>query len=326
MAHVGELKLDNTQLIRDCLYDQEIWTKNALIQATGLSNGSATNILKELTATHEVNYIGDGPSTGGRKSKCYQLNRDYQHIGYLICIQNDSHASLIYGICDLFAQVIYQQQRDFTVLFEEHLLEAAKKLIKEDPLISVICVSIPGVSIQGEVIICDCEALIHHPIGKHLEDHTNRPCIIENDVNVACIGFASEHPEVAHLCFLYQPRVAYVGCGMMINHQLYNGATHFAGELRYLPVYSHQKQDVLLKEDPVKLLKMQLESLNAVINPTLIGVCSDQIEHLSADTLTKDILIDHKPQVIIVTHFQDLILKGLYSIGRKTIKGGKHGQ
>ena len=63
--------------------------------------------------------------------------------------------------------------------------------------------------------------------------------IIENDVNCASIGFYHQYSHYQNSALIYQPAVDYVGCGMIIQGKLYNGFSHFAGELRCLPFYDH---------------------------------------------------------------------------------------
>ena len=77
--------------------------------------------------------------------------------------------------------------------------------------------------------------------------------IIENDVNCASIGFYHQYPHYQNSALIYQPAIDYVGCGMIVQGKLYNGFSHFAGELRCLPFYDH------LPNVAVKLLALTVE-------------------------------------------------------------------
>ena len=74
---------------------------------------------------------------------------------------------------------------------------------------------------------------------KEIEEAFQLPCEIENDVNCARIGFYHQYPHYQNSALIYQPAIDYVDCGMIVQGKLYNGFSHFAGELRCLPFYDH---------------------------------------------------------------------------------------
>ena len=52
---------------------------------------------------------------------------------------------------------------------------------------------------------------------------------------VPALVFIINIHTIKNSAFIYQPAIDYVGCGMIIQGKLYNGFSHFAGELRCLP-------------------------------------------------------------------------------------------
>jgi len=70
---------------------------------------------------------------------------------------------------------------------------------------------------------------IYLPLKDIIEKEFNIPCVIENDATVAC--FAEEwlamEPQIENLIYMFSG----VGCGIMINREIYRGATGAAGEL-----------------------------------------------------------------------------------------------
>lgn len=54
--------------------------KNDLAYKTSLSLATTTNILQEMLKSREIEYVSDSMSTGDRKSKEYQLYKDYKHL------------------------------------------------------------------------------------------------------------------------------------------------------------------------------------------------------------------------------------------------------
>lgn len=110
---------------------------------------------------------------------------------------------------------------------------------------------------------------------------------------------------------IYQPAVDYVGCGMIIQGKLYNGFSHFAGELRCLPFYDHLQQERLLKDAPQELLEKQIVTLCCVLNPEAIGICSDVLKDIQISLPT--IPLKHQPQIIKINQLYKLIKEGLFS-------------
>ena len=88
MTKTTELKIENIRSVRECFYNRSVQTKNELSEASGLSLAAVTNILQHMCSTGEIRYTQDAQSTGGRKSKIYELNPDYHHIGAVMLRKN----------------------------------------------------------------------------------------------------------------------------------------------------------------------------------------------------------------------------------------------
>lgn len=157
VSKVNDLKKENKKKIRKCLYDGKIWTKNELSLKTGLSLASTTNLIQELRQNKEIDFIGEAKSTGGRKSKQYQLNKDYKHLLKVILKKNKEDYEFIFRSVDLYNTVLFQKKmislKGTLLELKEHLLE----MIEKDLKIDLICISLPGVCHQGFVDLCDFE-------------------------------------------------------------------------------------------------------------------------------------------------------------------------
>ncbi|WP_041138058.1 ROK family protein [Beduini massiliensis] len=320
MARINELKLSNIQQIRECFYNIKVWTKNELAEETGQSLAGITNILHDLIEKKEIEYIGEAESTGGRKSKQYRLNKDYYHIGMIILKRDYDQYQVIGRTIDLMGMILDEEKLVSKIGNLDELKIITDRLIKDDKKISLFVFSIPGICQDGKIDICDFEQLNGCHVGEMIKQRYGINCIIENDVNNACIGLSYMYPQSPHLAFIYQPAVVYVGCGMMIDHKLYNGFSHFAGELRYLPFYTHQQQDQLLRKDPELLLTKQILTLCCVFNPEIIGVCSEVVESIGNLNLNSEIPKYHYPQLVQIKDMNEMIWKGLYSIAIRNLK------
>lgn len=306
MTRINELKTENIRDIRSCFYRGGIWTKNELSDETGLSLAGTTNVLKFLQERREILLVGKADSKVGRKSKQYTLNKDYAHIGTLIAQYGKDHHTFTAFASDLAgnecASVIETDETGGMEILDGVL----RKLLEKDPLIACVCISIPGVCASGRIEVCDIEALCNTDPGSLIRNETGLPCVIENDVNSACIGFSHLHPGVRNLAVLYQSYIACNGCGILIDRKLYNGFSHAAGEIHLIPF---EKQT-----DPKDLLEKQAAALCAILNPEYIGYYSEDISG-DPDLSRFNIPSSQLPKLERINDFYATVQKGLISIG-----------
>ena len=318
MTKIEDLKLKNTNIMKECFLDAQIWTKNALSLKTGISKTATTNILKELLEKQVICYIGEACSTGGRKSKQYQINKDYFHVGRIVLQRKKEQYILSGQSVNLFGQIVVEKDMISHTGSYQELVNLIQHLLINDSSISILCLSIPGICENGYISDCDFDKLQHIELKKCLTHLFHKKVIIENDVNVAAIGLHHLF-GMSHLALLYQPEVEYVGCGMIINNQLYNGFSHFAGELRYLPFYNHQIQDDMLKSQPEELLRLQIETICCVMNPEIICLCSDVLSKEKLEALNFQLPKQHLPQIQIIDCLNEYLYEGLYDIAINSI-------
>ncbi|WP_294578945.1 ROK family protein [uncultured Thomasclavelia sp.] len=319
MTKVTELKDENIHRVRKCFYDGKIWTKNELAKQANLSLAATTNVLQWLLKNGEIKLTGQAKSTGGRKSKQYSLNVDFKHLGLIVLKRDQANYYFKIKSVDLLGKKVFENTVESQDGSLDDLCKAIDYLIDHDLKITTLVISLPGVSNEGKIDICDFELLANLDLKQVLDNKYHLAVIIENDVNVAGIGFSQSYPDCDYLAYMYQPRIKYIGCSMMINHQLCKGFSNFAGELRYLPFLSHEQQDRLLQQNPKELLIKQLVSLCCVINPEIVGISSDVITDLDNFNLDLYLSKEHQPQIIFVKKIDELIYRGLYVLGSELI-------
>lgn len=316
MAKGKDLKQENRVKVRKCFYCGDILTKNMIIGKTGLSNGAITNILREFIDEGEISLLGEAESTGGRKSKQYNLNRDHIHVLNVIIKRATATNEIALATIDLKGKPIESRTYFASESLREKIIGAIGEAVEHDPLIKVVSISIPGVAHDGVITICDCEQLVQWAIEEDVQSSFHLAVMVENDVNAACLGFYQDHQDSLAVAFLYQPKVKYVGCGMVLNHELFKGANSFAGELSYLPFVDFSNQEKLLETDPRGLLKTQLLSLCSVVNPDVVGICSENFEGLPDWDLPGCLPKTHVPELVRVNDLYSLVTKGLFAAAR----------
>ncbi|MGM9941604.1 MAG: ROK family protein [Bulleidia sp.] len=324
MTKTTELKQENIQRIRECFYRKEYQTKGELSEETGISLSLTTNILQYLIAQSEILYICDADSTGGRRSKMYTLNPEYHHM-LCMSLQRTSEKHIIETkIQNLRHKILYHHRTIDTCGTWQMMKQEIHDALKYDPSIHLLVLSIPGVSRNGVVEVCDWHEIESMDICQNIRKCFRIDCIIENDVNTAAIGLYHLHPDMEHLALIYQPSVEYAGVGMIIHGRLYNGFSHMAGEVRYLPCHMTGSQDQRLKTEPDHLLMDQITAVAAIMNPQLIGWESDVIQEPEINDAFQNIPAEHRPVLEHVTDMNNLMFTGLYEIGKKTLMRRKH--
>ena len=303
-----DLKKNDVNLIRECFYQTGIQTKNSLRQKTGISSGGITGILQELLQSGEILYVSDAASTGGRRSKQYVLNPDHAHIGTVSCYRTLNSYCFFTDRYACNGVHLDEKQAVYDDGTAGELHDEIQKMLASDHLIRTVVISIPGFCKNGIVQVCD----FHELEGKNLKAGipADIATVIENDVNVAGIGFYHEQ-KYQNMALIYQPDAEYSGAGLIIDGKLYNGADHKAGEMRYL--CGNEKVQKL--KDPSLQLWKEICAIQAVIDPEIIGWCSD---------ITKEAdLMKHAEGAGIrlrhVKNMNELIEKGMYEIGKNRL-------
>lgn len=308
MSRNTALKEENIQLIRQCFYRGGIWTKTKLSKETGISLAATTNILMSLLDNWEILLTGKAASTGGRKSKQYTLNPDYFHIGKIIFRNRGDHYQLIAESVRADDKRIHQQQLDYTHNVHD-FITITETLLKEDYLIKILTISIPGIAINGYISLCDFKEFEGTDLGAMIRDYFHMDYIIENDVNTAAIGY-SEQYHIKNMLLLYQPKHEFIGTGIIIDGRLYYGFHHRAGEVRFLPGHSEEELKQKTADNPEKVLKETILTLMAILDPEKIVYLSDyEIDDLKLNNIN----------LTTIKTIDNYIRSGLYQIGKKAL-------
>lgn len=310
MASTSDLKSENIQAVRKCFYTHGNLSVSEAESKTGLSHGSVVNVFRALEESGEIELQEKTGNRVGRKTHRYGLNEEFAHFLVIDIKREDQGFSSLFYRMNLSGKESDQGQRFFEEMDDEYLHEEIRTMMSKHPDTDMILISSPGICEDG--IITNGETF-RSDIGSWIEKEYAIPYVIENDVNVAAIGFASEHPECENIAVIYQAHKGIFGCGILINGRLYNGFSHAAGEVRYLPHMEQKKK----QDAPQMLLSEIIQSVAAVLNPHLIGWFSDPItSDISFEAMMPE---RHMPKLIHIKDPDTYRKKGLYSIGMYNI-------
>lgn len=308
MAKNADVRKENIRAVRKCFCTGGPYSLSQISRMTGLSHGAAVSVIHGLLESGEIILSEKTGNTVGRKTHKYRLNETYMHLLKLYVHRRGQAIAVRSDFTDLYGNILETDitekgDRDLTLI-----ADSAERMMKKHPETDMILVSSPGVCVDGVISNFMPEP---YDAGAVLSERCRIPYVLENDVNTACIGFSTEYPQYRDIALIYQADTAVFGCGLIINHELYSGAAHAAGELRWFPFMRY-----IENRTAAGLLKEQVLSVAALLNPEVIGWCSDATD--AQISLTDDLPGGLIPDIIHIRDLYGMQSAGLHAIAMKS--------
>jgi len=223
----------------------EVVRKNGPISRTDISKLTELNIV--TVSNYVSHYIKKGlviegeldESTGGRKPVLVELN---PKAGYIVGVGLNM-MSMVGVLVDLEINVITEVKRERLPENSEqviHLMvDLAAEIIDKAEIdkskIIGVGVGVPGIidergrTIRWPQSLGDKDVSVCSSIKDTFEKRLNIPTIVENDANAAVLGekWLGLDRDVRHMVYMFSG----VGCGILVNEEIYRGANGAAGEL-----------------------------------------------------------------------------------------------
>lgn len=323
ITNTKNLRQINREKVKKALLENGECNKNQISQYTSLSKATITNILKELIETNEV-IQGDGfASTGGRCAKSYKLNGNYLQFIAISFVRCYSQVFYILRVYNNSNQILYEKKSETEVIKIEMIIDDITIIMKKYTKVEAITISIPAILEEnGNITDVSMKGFQNKDLKRKLEDNFSCQVIIENDVNVAAIGYYSENPEQDYFSMLYQPKDELVGAAYIYKGQLIKGKHNLAGELAYLPFIDQQAQYQMLSndEDYINLIVKFIITIIVTHDPNLIIVSGENIDlnklkHHLKSYLPKSLL----PEIVLIENITKYIFSGLLFMAHDAI-------
>jgi len=223
----------------------EVVRKNGPISRTDISKLTELNIV--TVSNYVSHYIKKGlviegeldESTGGRKPVLVELN---PKAGYIVGVGLNM-MSMVAVLVDLEINVISEIKRERAPENSEkvilQMVDLAAEIIEKAEIdktkIVGVGVGIPGIidergrTIRWPQSLGDKDISVCSSIKDTFEKKLNIPTIVENDANAAVLGekWLGLDRDVRNMVYMFSG----VGCGILINEEIYRGANGAAGEL-----------------------------------------------------------------------------------------------
>jgi len=210
-------------------------------KVSGINPVTISHYLDKLISQHIVYEKEYDTSSGGRPPMLLDINSGAAYsLGIGVNLFNS-----IGVITDLEGKVVYKYRREKPAMMPNQILESVLSIGEEllnyssglRAKVKGIGVGIGGIVDNKNGIIRWPQreedklfySYISMPIQSYLEDKFGLPVFIANDANLACFAeyWLSLEPGIKNVLYMFSG----VGCGIMINGEMYTGQDGCAGEL-----------------------------------------------------------------------------------------------
>lgn len=237
-ANALVMKEININLVHRALQRKGEATKQQISELTGLSTVTVATALQRLIEAHVAFDDGLVASMGGRPAQLFRFNENHSHVLVLFTHEQDGMDMLHVRVANMNRECVYAQDiplQDIDLHSFEPYIDAA---LREYASIRAIGFGLPGVELEGRIVVMDYPALAGTAFLDHYRTRYQLPVIVENDVNAASIGYCRRHPVALQgpAIYLYFPQKYPPGGGIYIDGRLYKGYSNYAGEVAGMPL------------------------------------------------------------------------------------------
>ncbi len=322
-----DIKQMNIRKVIDSFLKLGQSTKADIARDSGLSISTCNTIIRELLAKGDLTECGS-VKTLGRPSQTYSYNANRSLALCISIVANKKTNSIKYALVNLEGAII----KSSTIEKEEITLEEFYGIIDEVSdiyNIDAIGIGIPGMVYRGIIDYCDVTSLEGINLQEALEKKYNIKVIVENEMHLKAYGYYKNHPELGYeiIAVLNLPEEHTCGAGLVINGQVLEGKSNFAGEINFLP-FAASREDLISKSSDrstlIPLLSKIAISLISIANPAHIifvgmGFSEDIAEEVKK-SVSKAIPERYLPEYYLQRDISKEYLDGIVLFTQETIR------
>lgn len=238
--NLGNVKTSNRSAVLQVLNDHGATSRKDIAEAVGLTPATVTMICNDLLEEGIIREIGEveEEKRAGRKKILVDINYQYRKI---LCISIEANETII-SITDLAGNVqgeieLATDAGKEASLFLKEIADASKKLMWDNETSKDMILGV-GISVPGKVdrelgISVKSYSIWDGPVAikEILEQELELPVIVENNVKAwseSEITYGTGRKKHHLLLLKWGPGV---GASMIINNEIYQGATGAAAEI-----------------------------------------------------------------------------------------------
>ncbi|MFD1956412.1 ROK family protein [Paenibacillus thailandensis] len=235
------IKKMNTSIVLDAVIKHAPLSRAQISERTGLNKATVSSLVQDLLDGDLITETGPGESSGGRKPVMLAFNAT---AGYAVGI--DLGVNYIRGVlADLDGSAVAEQELELKRHEPEYalseLISCIERLIAAAPAsrygVVGIGMGVPGiVNDSGDILFAPNMEWRSVELRRMLEERFSIPVTIDNEANAGAQG---EQKYGAGRGIAHQIYVSVgigIGTGIILNKELYKGASGFSGELGHLSI------------------------------------------------------------------------------------------
>lgn len=218
---------------------QEHTSRAQIAKQLQIAPSTASLHIKALLDAEKIIETGVAASTGGRRATMLRINSAAAY--YLVASLGTGHYR--YALSDAREKLRHATTKTFDVTAgaESCLTQLAKSFeslinaAATRPRIAGICIALPApIDYKNgqTVAAAHLPGWNDFPIASWLKKRFNAPVVLENDSNLEALGEHLHHRHAAHT--LTVKIGTGIAAGVIINGEIYRGATGAAGEISHL--------------------------------------------------------------------------------------------
>lgn len=241
------IKFINKKQVLHYIQQYQGKSRAEIAKALRISKPTASKVVDELLREGWVNESEstEKNSSGGRKPFQLYFNRNAQFIIGIDIGGTTVEIALVNLDGEMVGKTSFPTQKYLPDDLLEKLANSVFSLIADQAIepahILGVGIGVPGMTNVEKGVVIDAPSLgwRQYPFKEKMKKLLPFPLYIDNDVNVAALG---EHWKGAGQNKENMLQVTLgtgIGCGIIINSQLYRGATFAAGEIGYMVTDKH---------------------------------------------------------------------------------------
>lgn len=320
-----EVRENNIKLIKQALCAGENSTKAHLAGITGLSVATCGKIIATMVNRGEVFELELARPESGRPPRLYTYNAMYS-LTALVFLKTEAGATyIIYEIKDAKNQIVEKEKIAVEKTKITAVSDLLDDLLQRFPSIKAVAISIPGMITNGVIGFCDLPELEGVDLREAILSKHNVELIVENDMNLAALGYYHDMQRTGSVVYLLAPRKTCVGAGIVVDGKLIRGNTSFAGEFSFIPTeVSREKQlNGLDLKTAIDYIATLAAGVIPVINPSTFAIASELLDDTAVATIRqfclKHIPAKHMPAFIVRKNIDNDCLSGLALMAASSI-------
>jgi glucokinase-like ROK family protein len=234
----------NRSLILNLIRQEGTVSRAAIAKRTSLSRSTVSSIISELLGENLVTEIGQGHSSGGRRP--ILINFNYR-AGYLVGVDLGATHILVL-VTDLNGETIARQETDFAISVGPEIgLKKAADVVRR-------CLDHAGVRLDQVVGLgMGVPGPVEYALGRvvappimpgwhgvalrdRLAEDLKLPVYLDNDANLGALGERWRGAGRGCPNLVYIKIGTGIGCGLILNGELYRGDVGSAGEIGHVTI------------------------------------------------------------------------------------------